>query len=130
VRLQEEVPWLVGLKIDTFRNLSAAVSPNFQSPWPILVSSSRKLTATVIFNASSVLRHPLKEQILHGIPSNASYFKFQYLPLLSENPRAAYVLFLVFPSLVSLFYLSFNNVFQKAVLTQDVNNPVSLLSFL
>jgi hypothetical protein len=28
------------------------------------------------------------------------------------------------------FYLSFNNVFQKAVLTQDVNNPVSLLSFL
>ena len=47
------------------------------------------------------------------------------LPL--GHPAAAYVFFLVFPSL-TYFLLSFNNAFQKPVPTQDVTNPISLPS--
>ena len=45
----------------------------------------------------------------------------------SRHPVATYVFFLVFPSLLSSFYISFNGVFYKAVSTQDVTNVVSLL---
>jgi len=44
------------------------------------------------------------------------------------HPVAAYVFFLVFPSLVyPSLYFSFNNAFYKSVPTQDVTSPVSLL---
>ena len=57
--------------------------------------------------------------------SNSSIFHFlqkiqELLMSCSSSSRRLY----------HCFYLSFNKLFQKAVLTQDVNNPVSLLSFL
>ena len=88
LRPQKEVPWMMGLRIDTSRILPAALSPSPQSQWPRLVSSNRKLIATVIFNAHSVLRQLLKEHVLHRVPSSASYFKFQYLPLPSEKSNS------------------------------------------
>jgi hypothetical protein len=46
------------------------------------------------------------------------------------HPVAAYLFFLIFPSHVScLFFLLFNNVFQKAVPTQYMTIPMNLPSF-
>jgi hypothetical protein len=44
-------------------------------------------------------------------------------------PVAAYAFFLVFLSLLTVLPFSFNNVFQKAVPTQNVTNPINLPSF-
>jgi hypothetical protein len=52
-----------------------------------------------------------------------------FLTFLWSHPITADVYFLVFPSFISFFYLSFINVFRKAVPTPDVINPVSIISF-
>jgi len=41
------------------------------------------------------------------------------------HPAAAYIFVIVFPTLLSSFYLSINNMFQKAVPKEDVTSPVS-----
>jgi len=46
------------------------------------------------------------------------------------HPVAAYVFFLVFRHFYPSVYLSFNNVFQKAVTMQDVTNMLRFPSFL
>ena len=65
----------------------------------------------------------LPKPVLHTVRSSASYFTFQYplLSLRSSSSCSSLLLRLPFTS----FYLSFNNVFQKAVPTPDVTNPVS-----
>jgi hypothetical protein len=57
--------------------------------------------------------------------SNSSIFIFP-----SFYPVAAYIFFLVFPFLYIYFYLSFKNILQNAVSTQNVTNPVSFFLFI
>jgi len=65
---------------------------------------------------------PLPNPVLHRARSSASYIHLQF-PLFPQNhPVSACVFVLVFPSL----QLSLNNMFQKAVATQNVTNPVCL----
>jgi hypothetical protein len=51
LRPQKEVPWIMKMNIDISRLLPAAVYPTPQPHWSRLVSTSQKLTETVIFEA-------------------------------------------------------------------------------
>jgi hypothetical protein len=69
---------------------------------------------------------PLPNKALHIVRSIASSFRWDY-PLLSLRSSSSFLRLL--PSFLLLhpsFYLSFNNLLQKAVSTQNVTNPVSL----
>jgi len=72
---------------------------------------------------------PLPKPFLHTVRSSASSFTFQY-PLLSLRSSSSFSLLLPRLPFTSSFYLPFNDVFQQAVPTQDVTNPVSLPTFL
>jgi len=61
--------------------------------------------------------------------SSASSFNLQY-PLFSLSSYSSCLLFLPCLPATSSLYLSFNNVLQKTVPTQDMTNPVNLPSFL
>ena len=73
---------------------------------------------------------PLPKRVLHTVRSRASSFNFHY-PLFSLRSSSSFLLLLLRLPVTSLsFHLSVNHVFYKAVSTQDVTNPVSLLLLL
>ena len=64
-------------------------------------------------------------------PQSAFVSNFQFFPpFLQSHLAVAYVFFLLSPSFYPSLYLSFNNLFQKAVPTQGVTNRVRLSFFL
>ena len=79
---------------------------------------------SVLRQIHSLFQSKLSEQRDLALPLKIS----SILSFPQDSPVAAYVFFLVFPSLLS--YLPLNNVLYKAVPAQDVTNPVSLPSCL
>ena len=74
-------------------------------------------------------RQPLQKPVLHTARSSASSFNNQYplISLRSSSSCSSLLPCLPVTSIISCLF--FNNVFYKAVPTQDVANPVSLPSF-
>jgi hypothetical protein len=71
----------------------------------------------------------LPTRVPHRVRSSVSPFNFRY-PLFSYgHPVAAYSSLSSFPHAYPTLYLSFNNVFEKAVPTQDMTNVFSRISF-
>ena len=115
--------------------LSEEMYPSLLTIRPSLLklSSSRsahseKLWYQSVFNLSVVclMTHPLPlpKWVFQTVWSSVSSFNFQYLLFSLRSSGSGLLLYLIFPS-----HLSFNNMFQRAVPTQDVTNPVSLPSF-
>ena len=61
------------------------------------------------------------------VPSSAPFFNFQR-PLVPLSPSSSRLRLLPHLPVPYSFSVSFNNLFQKAVATQDVTNPVTLHS--
>ena len=70
---------------------------------------------------------PLPKPFLHRVRVSASSFNFQHSPLSLSLSSSCLRLLSRLPATSSL-YLSFNNVLYTTVPTQDVTNPVSILS--
>ena len=70
---------------------------------------------------------PLPKRALYIVRSRTSSFKWEY-PLLFLKSSSSFLRLLPRLSVTSIphFYLSFNNLLQKAVSTQNVTNPVRL----
>ena len=79
----------------------------------------RKITNSVI--CLPTCPQPLPKLIPHKVRYSDPSFNLHY-PIFKVHPVAAYVFFLVFPSLLSS---PFNIVIEKAFTTQDVINPVN-----
>ena len=75
----------------------------------------------------TIVAQPLPKRLLQGVRSSASSL-ISSLFLFPQGYPSSCLRLLPRPFYL-LLHLSFSNMFQKAVPTQDVTNPVSLLSF-
>jgi len=98
------------------------------SPLRLFLNGGKAWKPSLILSVVCLTTSPqsLPKRVRHRVRSSASSSNLQYS---QAHPVSADVFFLVFPSLLPYFCLSFSNVFHKAVPTQDVTNPFSLPSF-
>ena len=98
-------------------------------PYSFMVCTGAKFTVSYLFKPVVCLTtgpQLLPKRVLHRVRSGASSFNFQYCLVSVRSPSSCLRLHRHLN--VTSFYLSINNVFHKAVPTQDVTSPVSLHS--
>jgi len=81
------------------------------------------------FKGLMIVPQPLPKPVLHTVWSSTSSFTFPYPPL-SWRSSCGWLLLLPRRRFTSILPSFFNNVFYKAVLTQDVTNPLILHIFI
>ena len=108
----------------TYWRYVLALQPNLISQFPFVTINFAFIHSVVCLTTGP---QPLPNRVLYRLRSSASSSNIQY-PFFSFRSCNS-CLHLLSRLLVVFFCISFNNMFQKTVPTQDVTNPVSLPLF-